>query len=1336
MNLKCRINNIEYNISQGVPFSDEYNETLDSATIIIPHTKGKIDDLKPYTDVYIYDNDYVPIPLKYGTYEDLNEPLTFTVDKIEAEGLLIYYKWQGNFRDDFLDYYTAINPSTDIQEKVIELNVEWDDGEKSKYRYKLKKENGEFILDAVDIFPIPLSIVYDNNGNQFIEADFRDFGRPKTIEITANLDWYAKPVERGFYKHFLLDDYSYNIINIQDNIYKYTISLFSETKGLETIILPNETITPPLNINKARTVWEYLNDYVEMYSPLIKTVKYVSMETNEWVYRRKYSLSPKLKSIFNNVYSPENQFNTPTLRELLTSLMLTKDRIPVVKDNVIDCIDLSATKGEFNVIQDNIIDVQGSGSSANYVDKLKRNYSNALSQDYSARLTQYIGFRNSDSALMTFDNLRLEFAFPINKINRILMCYYKKAQIKKENGTDEDVIFLCKQDITPLVVLNSKRNVLNDNWDDFLGFVPTSNTPLEEFAQFKLATVGYDIGSTYITGWGTKYTYLEKDSDWFENQATYLQNILKIVDALRPFGIYELGFFVKQAGAIDVNFASLKKGFDAIYHPTVSGVAKLKFVFFEVDYDAFYNGATEVTKDYTNEDTITAIDNTSSSLAMLEKDGLFLKSKVNRFGNEAIVISCRHDNINELQELGTVYDDDYIIYHREYSIFDTEVTAVYYATKNFVLKNYYTSVFSKIRPFSLASYQESVTRADNKKSYLLISKDKKYFENQETNNGLVFNDFRKSIIRTLASAFTESNRPISTNLYDYPDKVNYGIIEYNNEKYACDVNVFVNGKSLCFNLKPYDNVSAGVYIEDAMPFDKLLDMNVEDAMNVEDVYTGTRQAWYMTVDDIETGYTEKMGFYVGHNEQGILGNNFLVDENDEENNVENNYKKLFALPKLTEQTLTNAIGKEYNINKDTKTAIDMTFQVEPIVDNKDIIITPMFMKLCDLVSNYQKNSAPFKLQENVESENDLQFINGTYYDNTLTAGTSRYNQSMYPLICLTATGTRFDAIKQKIEDKGKYDIEVELEYPYIVLQDVGTTNAGFHGKAKYYNFTVSSIKEITDEYVVIEGTEKFKIRYFSKEFSRTRQFKLKRIRTIGKNEDTGSPIVTLSSDRYWYGNADFKVYERVFDKLGEPEVFYEDINKLTYENASGKEKEIRWNLLPGVEKKIWLQSNNVTSPNKNNSNVINAGSDLIYVSKEFKENMFVVLSESLVENTIVSDELTSINDSGFPVAETFVFTENDDIKIDIQSIDNADGVEKDYKSIQYWFFDEKSNSYKLVFGVNITDEDKERGYILIKLSLIYSRDKRVYGITQDIVGEIANYDGTLPYGEKQYFKEL
>ena len=59
MELKCYINGVEYssNLVQGLSFTEEYNETLDSGTIII-NGINKLEDLKPYDDVFIYEGDF------------------------------------------------------------------------------------------------------------------------------------------------------------------------------------------------------------------------------------------------------------------------------------------------------------------------------------------------------------------------------------------------------------------------------------------------------------------------------------------------------------------------------------------------------------------------------------------------------------------------------------------------------------------------------------------------------------------------------------------------------------------------------------------------------------------------------------------------------------------------------------------------------------------------------------------------------------------------------------------------------------------------------------------------------------------------------------------------------------------------------------------------------------------------------------------------------------------------------------------------------------------------------------------------------------------------------
>ena len=119
--------------------------------------------------------------------------------------------------------------------------------------------------------------------------------------------------QKVFFKHLLVDNFSETMINIRDigsnnkgvkdysPIYEYKIQLQSETKGLEVVQLPNISITEPLNQVYKLTVWEYLQQYIKLYSPVYKKVKDENEKT--WEFEKKYSLSPSLKTDFDNVYS-------------------------------------------------------------------------------------------------------------------------------------------------------------------------------------------------------------------------------------------------------------------------------------------------------------------------------------------------------------------------------------------------------------------------------------------------------------------------------------------------------------------------------------------------------------------------------------------------------------------------------------------------------------------------------------------------------------------------------------------------------------------------------------------------------------------------------------------------------------------------------------------------------------------------------------------------------------------------------------------------------------------------------------------------------------------------
>ena len=637
MNLKVRIHDREYEIAQGATFSEEYNETLDSGAIRIPHVVGQIDNLRPYDDVYIYDSKY-------------------------------------NFDEHI---------------------AEW-------------RQESEY------------------SDNQF-------------------------------YRHLLVNQYTEEVVNLdtidpetnEEGIFSYSIELFSETKGLEMVQVPNCSVTQPLNFKRKVDIYTYLCRFVDLYSPKYKTVDRSSTSTRKkWIYAKKYSVSPKLKEIFGGVYSQDFTLSNPTLRDVLSTLMITKDMIPYVKDNVIYAKAISERTDKYDIVAEKqsgrVNLVVGQMSSADYCDGVRRQYSDALSQDGICHYIEHLGFRNKDNSLMTIDNMQLETTHKIYRIKKLHMCYYKKVKIYKKDNLQNhrDVWFLCKQDITPLIKLDSEWNLLSQDWSD-LDSNPIKS--IDDLSQYKLTTVSYSMGGNTIQGWGTRYNmYKDGVLTVYDVTKTYIENILYQVDALNPFGINgvsELNKYKQNDESITVEYyKDVSELLDSLYAPHsfphddgFNNVIKLKTLFFEIEYSGFYDGALIHSRDKGN-DNLFQNDNQSSSLTLLEKDGFSQKEKLNRFANKTYTMKGRLDGSNygvdKLLKLGQTgqigEDDDVIIYRREYSIFDNYILVSYAGIQDYVLKNFYTSVYAKYRTNQLMSYGESTNRAETQKVMLLLSKNKKF----------------------------------------------------------------------------------------------------------------------------------------------------------------------------------------------------------------------------------------------------------------------------------------------------------------------------------------------------------------------------------------------------------------------------------------------------------------------------------------------------------------------------------------------------------------------------------------------------------------------------------
>lgn len=1326
MQLKCKINEIEYNIVKGNTFSDEYNETLDSSSLVISHV-SKIKNIKPYDDIFIYDNEfngypYNPYQVKkiyFNNVETIDENwITTEFDENNESYISIYV-----LKDDLMSYIENVKLGSEVKINMKENNSEIEYSINFIFNYM----SSYFYLSPVDEKWKEISsslIFYEElkNGKQYYcykkkKSDL------KLIPISIiSFDLYFKNIEvennNKFYKHFLVDQFVAEKINLQKNIYTYKIQLFSETKGLEIVQLPNISITQPLKYEKKKSVWEYLNQFVDMYSPKIK----IADNNGKWNYKNKYSVSYELKEIFDSVYSPDFTLNNPNLRDVLSKLMIVKDMIPYVRDGVIYAMDITKKNNKINENDKDINYINESLSSDNYCDGLKRTYSEALSQNGTCHRVETLVFRNKDNALMTLGNMRLETSFPIYKINKLYLHYFKSVKITYDDDSYAYKTLLVKHNITPVVKLDYEVGWLNPRWDEMLKNQPKN---LEELSKYQYGVVTYSMGSKYIDGWGRKYTYLPGINDgnillsWWTKEATYLENILKILKISNEFGEETYDYLfpndknVVRIETDDDGTGETETDLSSIPDYGGSNPSNMKGFFFTIDYTGFYSGTVIHSKD-NSYDNIFINDNSSSSLTLLESDGIYQKEKINRFGNKAYTIIARHQNIDNVYNLGDYFSNEegesIIVYHREISIEDKFINAKYYAMNDYVLKNYFTSVYAKHRTYNLMSYSESIKRAENRKIFLLFSKDKNYFE-----KGIKwFDSFEGDFLEKLLSFMKPTIIDKTYKNFDFSNQINSAYILINNKKYLLDINSFICGNSICFNSVMNDNASGGVYIDVRNPIFGEYDENNKNQF--ENDYTGSLQEHYLIVDDEETGFIDKIGFYFSNlNINDELKERFKNSSFDAQTEVPSIYRGLIDALPLYESRFygneKNIIGSEIEIKKDNKELIDMTFQIEPFSNDNDIVFSHWMMSLSDLIINEGKS-------------NETKLMNGSLMRN----GTIKYGGFFMEKMEAASVSSIVLVIKIKKD-------EIQKMY-----------ESSNNGENDLFIDNAEIILNNSRLAILTEKIKKVKIKF--------NKFK------INKNDDNSFSIILPSNEKIityrWaidtyqdYPVNDFEELEfknvnnyneynneSVLDNLdfsdqedyNEYDYFIAEIRKLTFSEGEFDANDLHFNESINYNSNI-SKFNNIPEAYLNIEADYSTNSPL---ERNFKavKNLFLILDNQKIDSSIIYVEKNKkeVLDYGY-YPENIFKVENNILKIDLTDISS------DTKSIQQWYL--SNGSLKFVFGVNITEEDIERGYINIYLSLIQNRDNRVYDEMHNIVGYVTNYNNSIKnWGENQYYDKI
>lgn len=555
-------------------------------------------------------------------------------------------------------------------------------------------------------------------------------------------------------KYMCVDTWNEKQVCLDPEIYEYEISLFSETKLLEGIPLPNLAITK--NPGVVRSVYYYLNQFLNQYCPKIRKSRY---GTTQWFNKFDFVTNHNgdginLETKFARE-CPEMQWNAPTLRQVLNDLMMVCDCIPVMRNHTIDFIDLTEKKREISKNDGHLNYVERSQNSGDYASELKMVMQNVQNHDSLTNTTVSCEFFTvtTDSALIADNNIFVELQHSIARIRHLYMLGFEFIEgnasttptiagtytthelnaMTKTASMNGNVYQISSSDSDPEALLN------------YRGGYPTT------LSAGDYATFYWNGGRYYWAKWigNVNKTKMIDLCDFNYGGYTH-QNAVYEMDEFKtlPFAYSssEAGtqFYNKQNFALCYtrggrrieNWQSASRGYMVFFnYSTTYNFAKWQKdvllnsnnephtlrMFFKVEYETYDDNVIQFSKInslFKNQKVI--LDNQSESYVDNNRVGKLEQLKVNRIGNPQCKLNARfEDDYENLYQIGDYFDNN-ILYQVQYQIYEHHIEVNMAAMKDYVLRNYFTGVNARSRSWKIVSGSDALYRHEIKKYYCLV----------------------------------------------------------------------------------------------------------------------------------------------------------------------------------------------------------------------------------------------------------------------------------------------------------------------------------------------------------------------------------------------------------------------------------------------------------------------------------------------------------------------------------------------------------------------------------------------------------------------------------------
>lgn len=462
--------------------------------------------------------------------------------------------------------------------------------------------------------------------------------------------------------------------------------------------------------------------------------------------------------------------------------------------------------------------------------------------------------------------------------------------------------YLYKKDISPLIVEGTKRSQLNA---DFLA-MPSKFSSIDEMSEWLYCTAKYYVGNNHIDGFSNTY---EKSNGWWSTEKTYIENIFNALQDIDSIGeaLTEESVHDTFGGALDgfTVGTSLRTRNNKIANPffTDSTANNFSLMFFDVTYTPLNSVVMRHFKE-TADLPIEQLNTSESGISSATLLSLNQQDTVDRLGNDVLAIHERVKTIYDVQPCPSMYKG-YTVFKREMKIGKNAIDVNYYASKNHIIKNYFTSIQTKYRAYEYVDYSQSVLRRESDTVHVLISPD-----------GYIDGDDRLTASEGLTLSLIDGI------LYlPYAKKLKYSYSGKGDTWYKNECSVYSTDSSIYFNYTQFDNGSEGIFIDG-----KYL---TENGTYKDDPIGGIPQQWYEPDKNWEN--TLEIGFI---DNIGILAPKVIYTDIG---SVSEWIRTLQKQPKFTfPEKIGNRLAVSRRVGKDYTERISYTLQLDFYCDDDSL----------------------------------------------------------------------------------------------------------------------------------------------------------------------------------------------------------------------------------------------------------------------------------------------------------------------------------------------------------------------------------------------------------------